>query len=66
VIETLVRFADTAGQAWRNGPVDRRILGELRGVLNRYLANLLGKRPKMHQYPAMFAGAENNDQAAHG
>lgn len=30
--------------------IDRRIQGELRGLLNHYMAHLLGKRPKMQRY----------------
>jgi DNA repair protein RecO (recombination protein O) len=30
--------------------VERRALGEVRGVLNQYFANLLGHRPRMHEY----------------
>jgi DNA repair protein RecO (recombination protein O) len=30
--------------------VDRRLVGELRGLLNHYLANLLGHQPRMHKY----------------
>jgi len=31
-------------------PPNRRALGELRGLLNRYLTNLLGRQPRMHKY----------------
>ena len=30
--------------------IDRRVLGELRGVLNHYLVNLLGRKPRMHEH----------------
>lgn len=30
--------------------VDRRFNGELRGLLNHYLSNLLGHQPRMHKY----------------
>jgi DNA repair protein RecO (recombination protein O) len=47
VVKTLRRFADaTAG-----GPITppaAGVWGELRGALNHYLANLLGKKPKLH------------------
>jgi DNA repair protein RecO (recombination protein O) len=35
---------------WSETQVDRSRLGEVRGLLNHYLANLLGKRPKMYPY----------------
>jgi DNA repair protein RecO (recombination protein O) len=50
VIEALARFAAAEGEAWRAVELDRRIRGELRAVLNRYLANLLGHEPQMHRY----------------
>lgn len=30
--------------------IDRRFRGEIRGVLNHYLCNLLGHRPRMHKF----------------
>ena len=30
--------------------INSRILGELRGVLNHYLLNLLGHKPRMFEY----------------
>jgi len=36
--------------SWRRIDIDARSRGELRGVLNRYLAHLLGRKPKMHRY----------------
>jgi DNA repair protein RecO (recombination protein O) len=47
VVKTLGRFAD----ATAIGPIaspGAAVWGELRGVLNHYLANLLGKKPKLH------------------
>lgn len=35
---------------WAESQLDRARLGELRGVLNHYFANLLGKRPRMVSY----------------
>ena len=32
--------------------LDRRLWGELRGLLHRYLTNLLGRPPRMHKYLA--------------
>jgi DNA repair protein RecO (recombination protein O) len=49
VIDSLKQFADPSDQ-WRRTELDRRLRGELRGVLNQYLANLLGHRPRMHRY----------------
>jgi DNA repair protein RecO (recombination protein O) len=52
VIETLAAFSQADSAAWRDRPVESRTMGELRGVLNRYWCNLLGKRPRMHRYLA--------------
>lgn len=49
VIEALRVFSDPS-DAWRRTEVDKHLRGELRGVLNRYVANLLGHQPRMHRY----------------
>jgi DNA repair protein RecO (recombination protein O) len=48
-LEILAQFADSASDAWRQ-PADRAALGEVRGLLNSYIAHLLGHRPAMHAY----------------
>ena len=35
--------------------IDRRTTGELRGILNHYMCNLLGHKPRMHAYLAHLA-----------
>ncbi len=50
VLKTLHDFAHTEGDAWRSLELTPATRGELRGVLNRYLAHLLGHKPRMHQY----------------
>lgn len=52
VMHTLAAFADTEQDNWQQLAQNQRIPGELRAVLNRYLANLLGHKPKMWQYLA--------------
>ena len=49
-LRTMAQLADLHGQAWRRIKIDPRTLGELRGVLNHYLVNLLGRKPRMHEY----------------
>ena len=49
VLNTLQQFAHTDAD-WRSLELMPAIRGELRGVLNRYLAHLLGHKPRMHQY----------------
>jgi DNA repair protein RecO (recombination protein O) len=55
-LKGLQRFAETNGDVWRRVELDRPTRGELRGVLNRYLANVLGHRPKMHEYLGLLSG----------
>lgn len=58
VIETLRRFAASEGaeNGLRRTEIPRSVRGELRGVLNRYLCNLLGRRPRMHAYLTALGG----------
>ena len=53
-IKTLAQLADPDNQHWQRIEIDPRILGEIRGVMNHYLTNLLGKKPRMHQYLGML------------
>jgi DNA repair protein RecO (recombination protein O) len=48
-LAALRAIARTEGP-WSESRIDRARLGEVRGLLNQYLANLLGKRPKMYAY----------------
>jgi DNA repair protein RecO (recombination protein O) len=50
VVDTLARFAETNGQSADANGVSPSIRGELRSVLNNYLAHLVGRRLKMHEY----------------
>lgn len=50
VLKTMSQLADADGKLWQRIEIDARALGELRGVLNRYLTHLLGKKPRMHEY----------------
>ena len=56
VVRALARFAESSSETWRRIELDRRTKGELRGVLNRYLSHLLGRRPKMHEYLGTLYG----------
>jgi DNA repair protein RecO (recombination protein O) len=53
VVEALARFAATDGEGWRTAALPPAVGGELRGVMNKYLAHLVGHRPKMHEYLVM-------------
>lgn len=50
VLRTMSQLADPESKAWQRLEIDPRILGELRGVLNRYLIHLLGKKPRMYEF----------------
>jgi DNA repair protein RecO (recombination protein O) len=55
VLRIMMKLADRDGQAWRRMEIDRRSRGELRGTLNHYLYNLLGKKPRLHQYLGLLS-----------
>ncbi len=55
VVKTLQQFADATSDAWRSALLPAKVWGELRGVLNHYLANLLGKKPKLHDFLGSLA-----------
>jgi DNA repair protein RecO (recombination protein O) len=50
MIKTMAQFADPDTQTWQRMEITPSIMGELRGVLNHYLTNLLGHKPRMHEY----------------
>ncbi|MEQ8785015.1 MAG: DNA repair protein RecO [Pirellulaceae bacterium] len=50
VVETLRRLAEMENESWSSTQVAHELLGELRGVMNQYICNLLGKRPRMHAH----------------
>ncbi len=54
VLRTMAQLADPQGQTWRRMEIDPRTLGQLRGVLNLYLVNLLGHKPRMHEHLRVF------------
>jgi len=54
-LRVMKQLADPAGPAWRRLEIDLRLRGEVRGLLNRFLYNLLGRKPRMHQYLSMLS-----------
>jgi DNA repair protein RecO (recombination protein O) len=50
VLRIMAQLAEPGGRIWRRMEIDPRTRGELRGVLNHYLYNLLGRKPRLHQY----------------
>ncbi len=55
VLRAMAQLADPDRLAWRRMEIDARSLGELRSVLNHYLVNLLGRKPRMHEYLGRLA-----------
>jgi DNA repair protein RecO (recombination protein O) len=50
VVKTLAGFAGSDGEPQSTIQLRAAVRGELRGVLNNYLAHLVGRRLKMHEY----------------
>jgi len=55
VLKIMAQGADPSDRAWSNLRIDPRSRGELRGVLNRYLWNLLGRKPRMYEYLGLLS-----------
>ncbi len=49
-LRTMAQLADPGAKTWQRMEINSRIMGELRGTLNHYLMNLLGHKPRMHEY----------------
>lgn len=49
-IKVLQQFATFGDPSWRDTPMDARTRGEVRGILGRYMCNVLDHRPRMHAY----------------
>ena len=49
-MRTMSQLADPDCRTWQRIEIDPRTLGETRGLLNHYLTNLLGRKPRMHEY----------------
>ncbi len=54
-LRVMVQFAEPQGQTWRRTEIDLRLGGEIRGVLSRYMCNLLGHKPRMHEYLGLLS-----------
>jgi DNA repair protein RecO (recombination protein O) len=49
-IRAMACLADLQTDSWKRLELDARTRGELRGLMNNYLAHLLGHRPRMQEY----------------
>jgi recombinational DNA repair protein (RecF pathway) len=54
VLRTMAQLADLENPTWRRMEIDARMSGELRGVLNHYIAHLVGRKPRMYEYLREF------------
>jgi DNA repair protein RecO (recombination protein O) len=50
VLRAMACLADPASDRWTRLDLDPRTRGELRAVLNHYLASLLGRQPRLHSW----------------
>jgi DNA repair protein RecO (recombination protein O) len=55
VLRIMAQLADPASRVWRRIEIDPRSRGELRGLMNQYLWNLLERKPRMHQYLGLLS-----------
>ena len=49
-LRTMAQLADPLSQSWQRIEIDTTSRGEIRGLLNHYIANLLGHAPRMQRY----------------
>ncbi len=50
VVLEMQRYSEGSMDVWRSHPLKRQIRGQVRGVLNRYIAHQMGREPRMHHY----------------
>ena len=55
-LRVLAQMAQPGGQIWRRIEIEPGSLGEVRGLVNRYLCNLLGHKPRLHEYLGLLSG----------
>ncbi len=54
-LRALAQMAQPSGQIWRRMEIDAGSRGEVRGLVNRYLCNLLGHKPRLHEYLGLLS-----------
>ncbi len=55
VLRTLAQMADPRSTSWTRIEIDKASRGQIRGLLNHYVANLMGRRPRMYEYLGLLA-----------
>lgn len=49
-LKAMEAISDSTGDSWKQYRADQRILGEMRGLVNRYICYVLQKKPRLHKY----------------
>jgi DNA repair protein RecO (recombination protein O) len=55
-LRVMGQLAGPEGRGWQRLEIDPRTYGEIRGLMNQYLAHLIGRRPRMHEYLGLLSG----------
>lgn len=55
-IETMQRFVDSNEAGWRQVGIPKKARGELRAIVNQYLAHHIGRIPRLRSYLNEFIG----------
>lgn len=55
VLRTIAQMADPRSPSWTRIEIDKASRGQIRGLLNHYIANLMGRRPRMYEYLGLLA-----------
>ncbi len=55
-VRLMAALADPTNRLWQRVTLDPQRRGEIRRVLNQYVAHLLGHRPRMHAYLTHLTG----------
>jgi DNA repair protein RecO (recombination protein O) len=50
VLRTMTQLADSDDRLWRRLQIDKRTRGQLRGLMNQYMAHVLGRKPRLQPY----------------
>ncbi len=53
-LRTMAQLADAQNTSWQRMETGPRSLGEIRGVLNRYVSHQLGRKPRMQEHLGMM------------
>ncbi len=62
-LKVLERLSDPNDRSenWKRWPLDQNILGEIRGLNNHYVSQLLGRRPKLFEYLKFISESDKEE-----